>query len=254
MKVVAATRGTHFLQRIVDADGAAMIGASLQQHGVELRPRTELVAVERAGDRAYDAFFADGSHERVGAVAVSIGVEPNTALLAGVAAIGNGLRTDEYLRVLGTNGAPLDSVFAAGDVAEYHDIHAARYRIAGNWQNGMFQGKAAGANMTGAETPFTMVTTYSIPCFDLPVSVIGAVDGPDDRRVVRHTSGGASLQFVLASPNAGAAAGRVVGASCIGRFAERADINALIASDNPLSEKAVAALSDPSVPLSAILS
>src|SRR5690606_25670906 len=169
------------------------------------------------------AKLSTGAEHTCTTFAAGIGIVPNVVFLKGSGVeVNKGVLTDECLR---TNIA---DVFAAGDVAESMDVLLGERRIVGNWQNAMFQGKTVGTNMTAgvagndaAPQPFTAVTTYSISCFDLPLTFVGATDVPVDERVVRETPKGATLQFFVKN-------GRIVGATCAGPFSDRAAVLELL--------------------------
>lgn len=215
VRVTAVTRGDGFLARVLDPRSRDMIAHTLVSHGIVIRPRIRLVAVEKNG-RGFSAYLSDETRVACGAVGVSIGVVPNVGFLrdSGIATAA-GVLVDERL-------AASPNVYAAGDVAEFTDVYTGERRIAGNWQNAMFQGRAAGANMAGDDMTFDMVTSYAIPCFDLPVCVVGAVDAPGCEHVVRETDAGASLQLLFKND-------RVVAATCVGPFTDRKTVQALIA-------------------------
>lgn len=239
VRVTSIIRGEGYLARVMDPVSRDMIRASLVAHGVDVRTRTDLVAVEKNGPH-FKAYLSDKNVIDCGGVATSIGVDPNVGFLAGSGIPTHaGVLTDERLRAV-------PDVFAAGDVAEYLDVHLGERRIAGNWQNAMFQGKVAGANMAGESVTFDMVTSYSIPCFELPVSVVGATDVADGERVVRHVAGVGVLQLILKRDC-------VVGATCVGPFSARAVVTKLIADHMPMSDAMKRAIQDPSADLAALI-
>lgn len=239
VRVTAIIRGDGYLARVMDQVSRDMIRASLASHGVDVRTRTDLVAVEKNGS-IFKAYLSDKNAIECGGVATSIGVDPNVGFLEGSGIPTHaGVLTDE--RLLAASG-----VFAAGDVAEYLDVHLGERRIAGNWQNAMFQGKIAGANMAGESLAFDMVTSYSIPCFELPVSVVGATDVMDGERVVRHQSGVGVLQLIFKRDH-------VVGATCVGPFSARAAVTKLIAGEVPMNDVMKRAASDPFSDLAALI-
>jgi NADPH-dependent 2,4-dienoyl-CoA reductase/sulfur reductase-like enzyme len=108
----------------------------------------------------------------VDAVVAGLGVVANTELAeAAGLEVNDGIVVDEYGRVPGH-----DDVFAAGDVARFpvaalglalrieHEDHANSH------------GKAVGANMAGAETPYDHLPFFYSDLFDLGYEAIGLVD------------------------------------------------------------------------------
>ncbi|QAY63109.1 FAD-binding protein [Xylanimonas allomyrinae] len=111
----------HAMARL-DPDMSARVDAQLRAHGVDLRTRTALTAVEATADGVTGVVVRDGAGEaRIAAdlVVVAVGVRPNTDL-----AVQAGVR-------LGPTGAiavdrrqhtSVAHVWAAGDVAESFDL------------------------------------------------------------------------------------------------------------------------------------
>ncbi|MEY4744418.1 MAG: hypothetical protein RL272_363 [Candidatus Parcubacteria bacterium] len=238
-RVTCAMRGDGFLARALDVRSRGAIKAALERHGITVLPHMELRAVERKSGGLV-ALLSDGKSVNCDLAGVSVGVTPNVGFLAGSGVpVSTGVIVDDRLRAS-------DHVYAAGDVAEYLDPNVAVHRVAGNWMNAMFQGKVAGANMAGDDKIFDMVTSYSIACFELPVSFMGAVADGDDERVVRD-AGETVMRFFLRR-------GRVIGVTCAGPFSERSAVSRLLSSRVPLSERSRQALGDPKISLSSIVS
>jgi 3-phenylpropionate/trans-cinnamate dioxygenase ferredoxin reductase subunit len=106
------------------------------------------------------------------AVVAGLGVIPDTELAEAVGLeVNDGIVVDEYGRVPGH-----DDVFAAGDVARFpvralgtsmrieHEDHANSH------------GRAVGANMAGAETPYDHLPFFYSDLFDLGYEAVGLVD------------------------------------------------------------------------------
>ncbi|HTK04216.1 MAG TPA: FAD-dependent oxidoreductase [Candidatus Eisenbacteria bacterium] len=239
-RVTCVMRGDGFLAKSLDQRSRVAITEAMERHGVTIMTHRELRSVERKIGGLM-AHFSDGGNAAFDLVGVSLGVIPNIGFLAGSGiATASGVVVDEKLRAA-------DGIYAAGDVAEYLDLRAGSHRIAGNWMNAMFQGKIAGANMTGADLVFDLVTAYSIACFELPITFMGGVDVAVDERIVRpHASGGTLQLFVKGD--------RAVAATCIGPFTDRGAVTKLIADRIVLSEAAKKAAADPRTDLAALLS
>jgi NADPH-dependent 2,4-dienoyl-CoA reductase/sulfur reductase-like enzyme len=106
------------------------------------------------------------------AVVAGLGVIPDTELAeAAGLEVGDGIVVDEYGRVTGH-----EDVFAAGDVARFpvralgtsmrieHEDHANSH------------GRAVGANMAGADTPYDHLPFFYSDLFDLGYEAVGLVD------------------------------------------------------------------------------
>ena len=118
--------------------------------------------VETQSGRAFDA----------DAVVAGLGVIPDTELAEAVGLeVADGIVVDEYGRASGH-----DDVFAAGDVARFpvralgtsmrieHEDHANSH------------GRAVGANMAGAETPYDHLPFFYSDLFDLGYEAVGVLD------------------------------------------------------------------------------
>jgi len=219
--VTGVIRNDGYFSRVLSPEAKTRIAETLVRNGVEIVSGTEITGFETTG-ALKKLKLSNGSELTCTAVAAGIGIAPNVAFLAGSGIeIGTGVLTDEFLRT----GTP--DVWAAGDVAESFDRALGTRRMAGNWQNAMFQGKHAGENMTAPDAnalkPYEAVTAYTIAVFDLPLAFMGAVDAPGAERVLRVTPKGALLHIYVKN-------GRAVGAACVGPFAERAAVTKLLQS------------------------
>jgi 3-phenylpropionate/trans-cinnamate dioxygenase ferredoxin reductase component len=138
-----------------------------REKGVEVLAG-ELVA-SASGDRVETQ---SGRTLEADAVVAGLGVIPDTELAeAAGLEVEDGILVDEYGRASGR-----DDVFAAGDVARFpvralgttmrieHEDHANTH------------GKAVGANMAGADTPYDHLPFFYSDLFDLGYEAVGLVD------------------------------------------------------------------------------
>src|SRR5436305_3899825 len=138
-----------------------------REKGVEVLAG-ELVA-SASGDRVETQ---SGRTLEADAVVAGLGVIPDTELAeAAGLEVDDGIVVDEYGRAAGR-----DDVFAAGDVARFpvralgttmrieHEDHANTH------------GKAVGANMAGADTPYDHLPFFYSDLFDLGYEAVGLVD------------------------------------------------------------------------------
>ena len=153
--------------RLFPTDLSASVTEYYREKGVEVLAGEMVTAasanrVETRSGRTLD----------VDAVVAGLGVVPNTELAeAAGLEVNDGIVVDEYGRVPGH-----DDVFAAGDVARFpvaalgvalrieHEDHANSH------------GKAVGANMAGADTPYDHLPFFYSDLFDLGYEAIGLVD------------------------------------------------------------------------------
>lgn len=238
VKTVGVIRGEGFFSRTVGARGQALISDRFKAQGIELMTGVWIKAIESsAGIKRMR--LTDGRSVESDAIAAGIGLEAGIEWLAGSGVTtARGIITDDHLR---TN---VPDVYAAGDVAETPDPVTGIPRLIGNWQNAMFQGRIAAANMTGADQRYETLTSYGVTCFGLPIAVIGAADS-EGVRVSRDTAESA-MQFVLDGR-------RIIAVSCVGLFPDRAAVTRLINDGTELTDSGLQALSDGRIPLASLV-
>jgi NADPH-dependent 2,4-dienoyl-CoA reductase/sulfur reductase-like enzyme len=233
----AVVRGPWFWSGVLDEASGRRVTWALRRHGVDVRLASGAVRGIATEGEGRVVHVERGEPVRCAVVAAGVGLERNVGFLAGSGIdVGTGVLTDATL------AASAPDVYAAGDVAEFEDPISGR-RVLGNWSNALLQGKHAGRAMTGDAASFTALTQYAITCFDLPVVFLGATDTPE--RSSRVYGDEAVLQFFLRG-------GRVIGATCVGKFMEREAVVRLITSGAALSAAARAALSDPRIPVASL--
>lgn len=124
-----------------------VVGGLLEQlhaeHGVEVVAGTGVVALRRGPSGLTEVELSDGRVLAVSAVAVGIGCVPNTEWLHGSGVpVDDGVRTDEFSRVLGTPG-----VYAIGDVAHWFDVRSGTSRRVEHWTHAFQQAQIVAHNI-----------------------------------------------------------------------------------------------------------
>jgi NADPH-dependent 2,4-dienoyl-CoA reductase/sulfur reductase-like enzyme len=106
---------------------------------------------------------------------VGIGVRPATEILAGSGIeVGDGVPVNEYLET----GVP--GIYAAGDVANYHDKLFDKRRRVEHWDNAVSQGQHCGRTLLGERAPFVHVPYFFSDVFDLSYELWGDITGADE--------------------------------------------------------------------------
>lgn len=149
-----------------------------REHGVELRTGAK-VDDGKADANGVDLLLSDGSTLRVDAVVAGLGVIPNVELAqqAGLK-IDNGIVVDDRLRT-----SDLD-IFAAGDVANFHNA-ALDTRMRVEHENAAISmGHHAGRVIAGADEAYTTLPFFYSDLFDLGYEAVGQLD--DRLDVVEH--------------------------------------------------------------------
>ena len=120
---------------------------------------------------AYKIKTSSGAEIEADGIIVGIGITPNTALAeAAGLPIDNGIVVDTHLR------AGFEHIFAAGDVANFHD-HALNQRMRVEHEdNAVTMGKHAGQAMAGHLKPYTHQPYFYSDMFDLGYEAVGELD------------------------------------------------------------------------------
>jgi 3-phenylpropionate/trans-cinnamate dioxygenase ferredoxin reductase component len=153
--------------RLFPADLSASVTAYYRQKGVEVLAG-EMVN-SATGDRV-----ETGSRGTLAADAVvaGLGVVPDVELAeAAGLEVEDGILVDEYGRALGHA-----DVFAAGDVARFPVLALGTTMRIEHEDHANSHGRAVGANMAGADTPYDHLPFFYSDLFDLGYEAVGAVD------------------------------------------------------------------------------
>jgi 3-phenylpropionate/trans-cinnamate dioxygenase ferredoxin reductase subunit len=157
-------------------DLAEYVTETYRRQGVEVLPGRLVSQVERVGDRLTLQTDAAGTDEPGGEISVDaaiagIGIVPNVELAqtAGIAT-DDGILVDRYLRTNKTD------VYAAGDVASFHDPLLGEQRRVEHEDNALTMGKAAGRSMSGNIDPYEHSPFFYSDLFDLGYEAVGELD------------------------------------------------------------------------------
>jgi len=123
---------------------------------------------KQASPRVGSVITAGGLELPCDVVAIGIGVEPEVDFLKGSGiAVGDGVLVDEFLR---TNHP---QVYAAGDVASFHDVVFNLRRRVEHWDNAVKQGRIAARNMLGNTLRYDEVSYFFGELFDTSYQFFG---------------------------------------------------------------------------------
>ncbi|HXD83469.1 MAG TPA: FAD-dependent oxidoreductase [Rudaea sp.] len=149
-----------------------------REHGVELRTGAK-VESGKADANGVDLKLSDGSTLRVDAVVAGLGVTPNTELAqqAGLK-VDNGIIVDDRLRTSDPD------IFAAGDVANFHNAALNAHMRVEHENAAISMGHHAGRDMTGANEAYTTLPFFYSDLFDLGYEAVGMLD--DRLDVIEH--------------------------------------------------------------------
>jgi NADPH-dependent 2,4-dienoyl-CoA reductase/sulfur reductase-like enzyme len=205
-----------------------------RDHGVDLRCGVGVAAVEGAG-RVEGVRLADGTRVPADVVVVGIGAAPDTRWLetSGLR-IDDGVVCDEYCAA----GPP--GVFAAGDVARWHNPLFGESMRVEHWSNAVEQGVYVGERLAGSAagaSPFAPVPFFWSDQYDVKIQFAGRMRGDDEVRVVAGSL--AERKFTALYGRAG----RLTGVLCFSRPRDLAKYRRLIAARASFDDAVAAAAS-----------
>jgi NADPH-dependent 2,4-dienoyl-CoA reductase/sulfur reductase-like enzyme len=219
LHVTFLIRENWYFPLALDANESALVAEHMRAHGVDVRLGINVEAILRGPDGRPRAVRVDGSELPTDLVAISIGVVPNTAFLAGgpvALSKGGAIEVDDALRT----GRP--DVWAAGDCANVTWADGSR-RPEQLWYTARDQGRIAAQSMLGDEVAYRRGVWYnSAKFFDLEWTTAGWVPallnfdntpldpGPDVRTWFQRVPGGFVSQKVVCRGD------RVVGFNMLG--------------------------------------
>jgi NAD(P)H-nitrite reductase large subunit len=162
-------RGPHFLRRVLDPEGGALVDDIARDHGVQMLYGSTITECVRGNGKVTAIVESGGQRIDVDMVGAGLGVTLNVDLLKGLPGveIREGVVTNEYLEA----GVP--NVYAAGDMAEFFDKTIDRHNILGTWGNSIGHGRTVAMNMLGQRTAYEDIPMYSSTLFDSYIRVIG---------------------------------------------------------------------------------
>jgi NADPH-dependent 2,4-dienoyl-CoA reductase/sulfur reductase-like enzyme len=146
------------------------LNAYFREHGVELRTGAKVIG-GKSDAMGVDVSLGDGTQLRFDAVVAGLGVTPNVELAekAGLK-IDNGIVVDDRLRTSDPD------IFAAGDVANFHNP-ALDMRLRVEHENAAIgMGHHAGRVMGGADEAYTTLPFFYSDLFDLGYEAVGLLD------------------------------------------------------------------------------
>lgn len=166
------------LARVLDVAIGGAVARLHEQHGVELRCRVGVSAIE-GRDAVEQVVLDDGTTVAADVVVVGIGVVPTTEWLAESAlTVEDGVVCDESLRA-----AP--GVWAVGDVARWQPAGSARSIRLEHWTNATEQPQCVARSITsGQPQPFTTVPYFWSDQYDAKLQSLGTDTLGDELRIV----------------------------------------------------------------------
>ena len=156
--------------RVYPGDLSRFLNDFYREKGVDVQPGQRVAGVAAEGDKTR-VRTQSGLDVLVDGVVAGLGIEPNVGLAAAAGLEAkDGIAVDEMLRT----GHP--DVYAAGDVAAFHNPALGRRIRVEHEDNANTMGKAAGRNMAGDPSPYHHLPFFYSDLFDLGYEAVGDLD------------------------------------------------------------------------------
>lgn len=207
--------------RVLPRDVGLHLGTEFREHGVRLLPRTTAASVEDGPGERTTLVTSGGERLVVDGVVAGLGIDPATALARACGLeVDDGILVDPSLRT----SDPL--VFAAGDVARFHNPGLGRSMRVEHEDAAVTMGAAAGRSMAGEPTRYDHLPSFYSDIFDLGYEAVGVTDARLE--VVADWSAEYLRGFLYYLEQ-----GRVRGVVCWGAQGHLEEARALVASPGP---------------------
>ncbi len=222
--------------RVLGDDFGPYFGGLHSGRGVSLRLGVGVVSLESSPDGAVSCcLLSDGSRLACDVVVVGIGVTPATEWLAGSGVAldpaDGSVLCDATCAVLGENGAVLEGIVAAGDVARWdHPLFGRPVRVE-HWENAVAMGEAAALRLMavpGAETGYLDVPLFWSDQFGKKIQFVGLRSPGDEVLLVEGSTEEGKFLAVYSRD------GVLTGALGVGRPARIIALRNLIAERAPV--------------------
>jgi 3-phenylpropionate/trans-cinnamate dioxygenase ferredoxin reductase subunit len=227
------------LLRVLGPEIARVFAQLHLDHGVDLRTRVTVEALEPAADepgRVGAVRLGDGERVPADVVVVGVGILPDVELAEGAGLhVDNGIVVDAHLRT------SVPDVYAAGDVANAdHPLLGRPVRVE-HWANALHQPEVAAASMLGIESVYDRLPYFFTDQYDVGMEYVGDV-GPGGYDEVVTRGDVAKREFVAFWLREG----RVLAGMNVNVWDVVDDVLAVIRSGKVVDR---ARLADPDVPL-----
>lgn len=158
------------LRRVLPRDLGLFVADYYREKGVEIVSGESVAAFEiRHGE--ITAMTHSQNTVNTELVLIGAGISPNVELAEAAGLdVGNGIEVDEYARTSDAN------IYAAGDVAEFPSLALEMRTRVEHWDHAIQHGKAAGANMAGADLPYAALPMFFSDFFELGWEAVGDLD------------------------------------------------------------------------------
>lgn len=166
----------HWSRHGLGYDGAEIVHEALSDRGVIVENEQSIEEFVVEDDRCV-AIRTTEKEIACDFVGLAVGVSPTVDYLDGTdAEVRDGVVVDEHLQ------SDDPDVYAAGDVAEYYDVHLEEYHRTATWISAIEQGRVAARHALGDDAQFRTVESHSLAVhgLDAPIVFLAHWDGGED--------------------------------------------------------------------------
>lgn len=158
------------LRRVLPRDLGLHVADVYRQKGVDVVSGESVAAFEEHGGTIV-ARTHSGNYAETQVAIVGIGLAAHTEL-----ADAAGLEVSRGIVVDSLGRTSAEHVWSAGDVAEFPYLALGQTMRIEHWDHALAHGKAVGANMAGANTPYDEMPVFFSDLFDMGWEAVGEVD------------------------------------------------------------------------------
>ena len=190
-----------------------------RERGVDVILGDAVAEFRGEGGRLSGAITRAGKEIEAELAIVGVGVQPSTGYLEG-----SGVDLERGTVLVDERFATnVPSIWAVGDIANFHDPVFGHRRLIQHWTNANHQGQRLGRLLAGEDTPYDQVAFFFSEVFGTKLGLLGDLDGGHDELVMRGSlEAGALIGWYLRDE-------RLVAALIVGQTPDvQEEINALL--------------------------
>lgn len=189
----------HFFSGRISPQSSGLLEQYLNDHRITIIRNTKVA--EALGDQKKFSALKTETGESIEGDFCGAGIglifDPKLAQSLG-AKTEKGIVANEFLQ-------SSDTIWTAGDIAEFHDPAFGRTHMLGNWVHAMESGRIAGNNASGQPKPYQTISAYSTQTLGIPIAMAGDT-APDEANetIIEQSNGGIAEIFVRDNRTVGA--------------------------------------------------
>jgi NAD(P)H-nitrite reductase large subunit len=163
------------LANTFDVEASSIVEERLTAHGCTVIKGDTIQKIKTKGKKVRQLILKSGKEIPTTLLIVAVGVRPNLELVKGTT-----IKTDRGILVDGFMKTSEEDIYAAGDCAQGLDFLSKENAVIAIWPVAARQGKVAGLNMSGIETPYPgLFAMNSVQIMDIPTISFGMTTPPE---------------------------------------------------------------------------